>query len=161
MLTSGVLADKSSNTDTTRQTPSPESTVYIAGALKTALQLLIDKHSGTGRPVEDGQPTLENLCGVLERLLNHGLIDRPSTKTKWQSMLKTQRTVWDFIQATARSTRAESACRLVANVSQLDGIKTAAGRLRAWLRVSLMEQRLADQWSLFMEEKNQENLRYT
>jgi hypothetical protein len=118
--------------------------------------MLINKHSGTGRPVEEDEPTMENLCAVLERLLKHGFIERPS---KWP-MLKSHRTAWDFIQATARSTRSDFACRLVANVSQLDGIKTPTGRLRAWLRVALMEQRLADCWALFHLPANQDNLRY-
>ena len=97
------------------------------------------------------QSRLDKFCLVLETVLLHGLkgihpkhlcrvILTCSKRDK--STLFSKTSYWNFIQELSRD--CAEARNALSSVSQLPQVKTVIGKGRAWLRMALMERKLAD-----------------
>lgn len=118
----------------------------LYAALRIALNSLVDGYAGTGRAVEDGNDLMERFCTVLEHSFQHGFKGRRRTLIR-------RREVWDFIQNLEHMSDASgNTHQIFSTIRDMEDLKTGTGRLRAWIRLSLMEQSFARNWRLLVDE---------
>ncbi|PJF17645.1 hypothetical protein PSACC_02539 [Paramicrosporidium saccamoebae] len=79
----------------------------------------------SGGTVENEHPLLEPFLAVLEVMLWHG----------WQGSFLGRRSIWGLVRRTNSGA--------VENVRQWEGLKSSAGRVRAWIRLTIMNKTLA------------------
>jgi len=111
----------------------PEQEVAQAGAerrnllhvFKLAIKNMLE-FVDHGEPVTDESPVLSDFCLIIENVFKHGL------RRKSRSMFVLRdKTYWDFI-AEGLEKNAASA-NIIVNVKSLSGLKTQAGRGRAFI----------------------------
>ncbi|ELU06500.1 hypothetical protein CAPTEDRAFT_99849 [Capitella teleta] len=99
---------------------------------RCAVKSLID--ASCDRPINEESEEVCNFLAVLEHVFSHRL-----KATAWMSSSEPRR-FWEFVKSACKSVPHNSIC----NIEQMDCPKTAQGKGRAWLQLSLMEKRLAE-----------------
>jgi RUN and FYVE domain-containing protein 1/2 len=94
---------------------------------------------------------LQHFFIVLEHVLRHGL------KPK-KGLLGPKKELWDLMQSVEKYCPESS--DITASVRDLPTVKTHIGRGRAWLRLALMQKKLADYLQALIENRDEALLEY-
>ncbi|XP_052121771.1 RUN and FYVE domain-containing protein 2 isoform X1 [Frankliniella occidentalis] len=102
---------------------------------KLIVKELIETSLKFGRMLDSDHMPLQHFFIVLEHVLRHGL--RPK-----KGLLGPKKELWDILQLVEKY--APEAHDITSSVRDLPTVRTAMGRARAWLRLALMQKKLAD-----------------
>ncbi|XP_056386269.1 RUN and FYVE domain-containing protein 2 isoform X2 [Hyla sarda] len=102
---------------------------------KLSIKGLIESALSYGRTLDSDYPPLQQFFVVMEHCLKHGLKVR-------KSFLSFNRTIWGPLEMVEKI--CPEAEDVAASVRDLPGLRTPLGRARAWLRLSMMQKKLAD-----------------
>ncbi|XP_048865006.1 RUN and FYVE domain-containing protein 2 isoform X6 [Brienomyrus brachyistius] len=102
---------------------------------KLSIKGLIESALSFGRTLDSDYPPLQQFFVVMEHCLKHGLKVR-------KSFLGYSKSLWGPLEVVERL--CPEAAEIAASVRDLPGLKTPLGRARAWLRLALMQKKLAD-----------------
>ena len=116
----------------------------LLNLMKLTVKSLIESSMRAGVTLQDDHPQLQQFLVALEHTFRHRVKLR-------RNLLGQKRSFWGVIESFEKhsSDFAES----VASVRGIPGIKTMAGRGRAWLRFVLMQKKLADHFQVMVENK--------
>lgn len=109
------------------------------------IKSVVDSSLRFGRQLDSDNTPLHQLFVVLDLALRHGL------KTS-RRLLLGKRELWDLLQNVEKFDHAAS--DITATVRDLTTVKTAAGRARAWVRLALMQKKLADYLKILVDNKD-------
>uniref|UniRef100_A0A8C7Y232 RUN and FYVE domain containing 2 n=1 Tax=Oryzias sinensis TaxID=183150 RepID=A0A8C7Y232_9TELE len=112
---------------------------------KLSIKGLIESALSFGRTLDSDYPPLQQFFVVMEHCLKHGL------KVK-KSFLGYNKSLWGPLELVEKL--CPEAAEISASVRDLPGLKTPLGRARAWLRLALMQKRLADYLRLLITRKD-------
>uniref|UniRef100_A0A7M4EFZ7 RUN and FYVE domain containing 2 n=1 Tax=Crocodylus porosus TaxID=8502 RepID=A0A7M4EFZ7_CROPO len=102
---------------------------------KLSIKGLIESALSFGRTLDSDYPPLQQFFVVMEHCLKHGLKVR-------KSFLSYNKTIWGPLELVEKLY--PEAEEISASVRDLPGLKTPLGRARAWLRLALMQKKMAD-----------------
>ena len=106
---------------------------------------VVDNSLRYGRQLDGDNIPLRQLFILIEIALKHGL------KVGRRNLLQGKRDIWDLIQNIEKLD--PGATDITDTVRQLSTVTRGEGRLRAWLRLAVMQKRLADYIKLLVDEK--------
>lgn len=106
---------------------------------------LLEQSLRFGRMLDSDHLPLQHFFIVLEHVLRHGL--RPK-----KGLLGPKKELWDILQSVERY--CFEAQDITACVRDLPTVRTHMGRARAWLRIALMQKKLADYIQALIEHKD-------
>ncbi|XP_056616928.1 LOW QUALITY PROTEIN: RUN and FYVE domain-containing protein 2 [Triplophysa dalaica] len=112
---------------------------------KLSIKGLIESALSFGRTLDSDYPPLQQFFVVMEHCLKHGL------KAK-KSFLGYNKSLWGPLEMVEKL--CPEASEIAASVRDLPGLKTPLGRARAWLRLALMQKKLADYLRLLITRKD-------
>uniref|UniRef100_A0A7N8XEE3 RUN and FYVE domain containing 2 n=1 Tax=Mastacembelus armatus TaxID=205130 RepID=A0A7N8XEE3_9TELE len=112
---------------------------------KLSIKGLIESALSFGRTLDSDYPPLQQFFVVMEHCLKHGL------RVK-KSFLGFNKSLWGPLELVEKL--CPEAVEISASVRDLPGLKTPLGRARAWLRLALMQKRLADYLRLLITRKD-------
>lgn len=112
---------------------------------KLSIKGLIESALSFGRTLDSDYPPLQQFFVVMEHCLKHGL------KVK-KSFLGYNKSLWGPLEMVEKL--CPEASEIAASVRDLPGLKTPLGRARAWLRLALMQKKLADYLRLLITRKD-------
>ncbi|XP_031333068.1 RUN and FYVE domain-containing protein 2-like isoform X3 [Photinus pyralis] len=140
-------------------TPSPEISPYpfgrdpvviersnLVNISKLVVKELIEQSLRYGRMLDSDHMPLQHFFIVLEHVLRHGL--RPK-----KGLLGPKKELWDILQLVEKFT--SEAQDITASVRDLPTVRTHLGRARAWLRLALMQKKLADYLKILLDHKDE------
>ncbi|XP_045535209.1 protein RUFY3 isoform X2 [Papilio machaon] len=113
---------------------------------KLIVKELIEQSLRYGRMLDSDHLPLHHFFIVLEHVMRHGL------KPK-KGLLGPKKELWDILQMVEKYS--PEAADITASVRDLPTVKTAMGRARAWLRLALMQKRLADYLRILLERREE------
>ncbi|XP_045623479.1 RUN and FYVE domain-containing protein 2 isoform X3 [Procambarus clarkii] len=117
----------------------------LVNICKLVVKELIESSLKFGRQLDSDSVPLQHFFIVLEHVLRHGL------KPK-RGILGPKKELWDLFQMVEKwSYEAQD---ITASVRDLPTVKTHIGRARAWLRLALMQKKLADYFRLLIERRD-------
>uniref|UniRef100_A0A3P9NYJ4 RUN and FYVE domain containing 2 n=1 Tax=Poecilia reticulata TaxID=8081 RepID=A0A3P9NYJ4_POERE len=108
---------------------------------KLSIKGLIESALSFGRTLDSDYPPLQQFFVVMEHCLKHGLRASGVCKSLWGPL--------ELVEKLC-----PEASEISASVRDLPGLKTPLGRARAWLRLALMQKRLADYLRLLITRKD-------
>jgi len=108
------------------------------------IKSVVDSSLRFGRQLDTDNIPLHQFFVVLDLALRHGL------KTS-RRLLLGKRELWDLLQNVEKFDHA--ATDITATVRDLSTVKTPAGRARAWVRLALMQKKLADYIKVLVDNK--------
>ncbi|KAJ8724451.1 hypothetical protein PYW08_015925 [Mythimna loreyi] len=111
---------------------------------KLIVKELIEQSLRYGRMLDSDHLPLHHFFIVLEHVMRHGL------KPK-KGLLGPKKELWDILQMVEKYS--PEAADITASVRDLPTVKTAMGRARAWLRLALMQKRIADYLRILLEHR--------
>lgn len=118
----------------------------LVNICKLVVKELIESSLKFGRMLDSDSVPLQHFFIVLEHVLRHGL------KPK-RGILGPKKELWDLFQMVEKwSYEAQD---ITASVRNLPTVKTHIGRARAWLRLALMQKKLADYFRLLIERRDE------
>ncbi|XP_045117500.1 RUN and FYVE domain-containing protein 2-like isoform X2 [Portunus trituberculatus] len=118
----------------------------LVNICKLVVKELIESSLKFGRQLDSDSVPLQHFFIVLEHVLRHGL------KPK-RGLLGPKKELWDLFQFVEKwSYEAQD---ITASVRDLPTVKTHIGRARAWLRLALMQKKLADYFRLLIERRDE------
>ncbi|XP_065214292.1 RUN and FYVE domain-containing protein 2-like isoform X2 [Planococcus citri] len=112
---------------------------------KLIVKELIDTSMKYGRMLDSDHMTLQHFFIVLEHVLRHGL--RPK-----KGLLGPKKELWDILQMVEKLD--PEAQDMTCSVRDLPTVRTHRGRARAWLRVALMQKKLADYLKVLIDHRD-------
>lgn len=118
---------------------------------KLIVKELIENSLKNGRMLDSDHAPLQHFFIVLEHVLRHGL--RPK-----KGLLGPKKELWDILQTVEKLT--PDAQELTNSIRDLPTVKTPMGRARAWLRVALMQKKLADYLKILVDYRDEELVDY-
>ncbi|XP_050535792.1 RUN and FYVE domain-containing protein 2 isoform X3 [Daktulosphaira vitifoliae] len=118
---------------------------------KLIVKELIENSLKNGRMLDSDHAPLQHFFIVLEHVLRHGL--RPK-----KGLLGPKKELWDILQIVEKLT--PDAQELTNSIRDLPTVKTQMGRARAWLRVALMQKKLADYLKVLVDHRDEELVDY-
>uniref|UniRef100_A0A0B7A2A8 RUN domain-containing protein n=1 Tax=Arion vulgaris TaxID=1028688 RepID=A0A0B7A2A8_9EUPU len=92
--------------------------------------------------VNDDSEEFINFCAVFEQLVSHRL--RPHQKKVWLPGQATPRYFWDVLLDNYNITQVSFCETCIPNIEAIEAIRSPKAKLRAFIRVALMEKRLSD-----------------
>ncbi|KAH1029137.1 hypothetical protein HUJ05_002434 [Dendroctonus ponderosae] len=113
---------------------------------KLVVKELIEQSLKYGRMLDSDHMPLQHFFIVLEHVLRHGL------KPK-KGLLGPKKELWDILQMVEKY--APEAQDITASVRDLPTVRTHLGRARAWLRLALMQKKLADYLKVLLDHKDE------
>ncbi|XP_064789863.1 RUN and FYVE domain-containing protein 2 isoform X4 [Oncorhynchus masou masou] len=143
-ITHSESMERLSNSQALRDPMSMERTNLLNMA-KLSIKGLIESALSFGRTLDSDYPPLQQFFVVMEHCLKHGL------KVK-KSFLGYNKSLWGPLEMVEKL--CPEAGEIAASVRDLPGLKTPLGRARAWLRLALMQKRLADYLRLLITRKD-------
>ncbi|KAK7083958.1 RUN and FYVE domain-containing protein 1 [Halocaridina rubra] len=118
----------------------------LVNICKLVVKELIESSLKFGRMLDSDSVPLQHFFIVLEHVLRHGL------KPK-RGILGPKKELWDLFQMVEKwSYEAQD---ITSSVRNLPTVKTHIGRARAWLRLALMQKKLADYFRLLIERRDE------
>lgn len=136
---------------------------------KLVVKELIEQSLRFGRMLDSDHMPLQHFFIVLEHVLRHGL--RPKkvhpvepfnntllTRIYSQGLLGPKKELWDILQMVEKYT--SEAQDITASVRDLPTVRTHMGRARAWLRLALMQKKLADYLKVLIDHKDEVLVEY-
>uniref|UniRef100_A0A8C2ZS18 RUN and FYVE domain containing 2 n=1 Tax=Cyclopterus lumpus TaxID=8103 RepID=A0A8C2ZS18_CYCLU len=130
---------------TTQRDPMSMERANLLNMAKLSIKGLIESALSFGRTLDSDYPPLQQFFVVMEHCLKHGL------KVK-KSFLGFNKSLWGPLELVEKL--CPEAAEISASVRDLPGLKTPLGRARAWLRLALMQKRLADYLRLLITRKD-------
>ncbi|XP_066156266.1 RUN and FYVE domain-containing protein 2 isoform X1 [Euwallacea fornicatus] len=118
---------------------------------KLVVKELIEQSLKYGRMLDSDHMPLQHFFIVLEHVLRHGL------KPK-KGLLGPKKELWDILQMVEKY--APEAQDITASVRDLPTVRTQMGRARAWLRLALMQKKLADYLKVLIDYKDETLVEY-
>ncbi|KAL1492248.1 hypothetical protein ABEB36_012726 [Hypothenemus hampei] len=118
---------------------------------KLVVKELIEQSLKYGRMLDSDYMPLQHFFIVLEHVLRHGL------KPK-KGLLGPKKELWDILQMVEKFT--PDAQDITASVRDLPTVRTHLGRARAWLRLALMQKKLADYLKVLIDHKDEALIEY-
>ncbi|XP_017847662.1 RUN and FYVE domain-containing protein 2 isoform X3 [Drosophila busckii] len=116
----------------------------LVNICKLVVKELLEQSLRYGRMLDSDHLPLQHFFIVIEHVLGHGL--RPK-----KGLLGPRKELWDLLQSV------ESYCPeaqdITASVRDLPTVRTHIGRARAWLRIALMQKKLADYLQALIEHR--------
>jgi len=112
---------------------------------KLVVKEVIESSLRFGRQLDSDHIPLQHFFIVLEHVLRHGL------KPK-KGLLGPKKELWDFLQKVEKLDA--EAKDITASVRDLPTVRTAVGRARAWLRLALMQKKLADYFRVLVAQRD-------
>lgn len=112
---------------------------------KLIVKELIETSMKYGRMLDSDHMTLQHFFIVLEHVLRHGL--RPK-----KGLLGPKKELWDILQIVEKLD--PEAQDITSSVRDLPTVRTHMGRARAWLRVALMQKKLADYMKVLTDNRD-------
>ena len=106
---------------------------------------VVDSSLRHGQPLDSDSQPLHQLLVILDLVFRHGL------KTR-KSILLGRRDVWDLVQTVEKCDRASE--EIVNTVRNLTTISTPLGRVRAWIRLAIMQKKLADYLKFLVDNRS-------
>ncbi|XP_011497933.1 PREDICTED: protein RUFY3 isoform X2 [Ceratosolen solmsi marchali] len=113
---------------------------------KLIVKELIETSLKYGRMLDSDHMPLQHFFIVLEHVLRHGL--RPK-----KGLLGPKKELWDILQLIEKY--CPDAYDMTASIRDLPTVRTAMGRARAWLRMALMQKKLADYLKVLIDHKDE------
>ncbi|XP_017461469.1 PREDICTED: RUN and FYVE domain-containing protein 2-like, partial [Rhagoletis zephyria] len=117
----------------------------LVNICKLVVKELLEQSLRFGRMLDSDHLPLQHFFIVIEHVLGHGL--RPK-----KGLLGPRKELWDLLQSV------ESYCPeaqdITASVRDLPTVRTHIGRARAWLRIALMQKKLADYLQALIEHRD-------
>ncbi|KAF2901020.1 hypothetical protein ILUMI_05160 [Ignelater luminosus] len=113
---------------------------------KLVVKELIEQSLRYGRMLDSDHMPLQHFFIVLEHVLRHGL--RPK-----KGLLGPKKELWDILQMVEKYS--PEAQDITASVRDLPTVRTHMGRARAWLRLALMQKKLADYLKVLLDHKEE------
>jgi len=117
----------------------------LVNICKLVVKELLEQSLKFGRMLDTDHLPLQHFFIVLEHILRHGL--RPK-----KGLLGPKKELWDVLQCVEKL--CYEASDITASVRDLPTVKTALGRARAWLRLAVMQKKLADYLHALVERKD-------
>uniref|UniRef100_A0AAX7SG11 RUN and FYVE domain containing 2 n=1 Tax=Astatotilapia calliptera TaxID=8154 RepID=A0AAX7SG11_ASTCA len=130
---------------TTLRDPMAMERANLLNMAKLSIKGLIESALSFGRTLDSDYPPLQQFFVVMEHCLKHGL------RVK-KSFLGFNKSLWGPLELVEKL--CPEAAEISASVRDLPGLKTPLGRARAWLRLALMQKRLADYLRLLITRKD-------
>lgn len=113
--------------------------------MKVSIKVLIQSALNLGRSVDSEYPPLQQFFCIMEHCLKHGL------KVK-KSFIGQHKSFFGPLELVEKLCPESS--DIFANIKNLPEIKTAVGRGRAWLHLSLMQKKLSDYLQILIDHKD-------
>ncbi|XP_053686720.1 RUN and FYVE domain-containing protein 2 [Sabethes cyaneus] len=117
----------------------------LVNICKLVVKELLEQSIRFGRMLDSDHLPLQHFFIVLEHVLRHGL--RPK-----KGLLGPKKELWDILQSVERYTM--EAQDITSSVRDLPTVRTHMGRARAWLRLALMQKKLADYLQVLIEHRD-------
>ncbi|CAF2769712.1 unnamed protein product [Rotaria sp. Silwood2] len=95
---------------------------------------------------------LKHFFIVFEQILLHGYTGKKSFPITSSSNRKD---LWPLIELIARKSTDANVIEISLSSKEMTNIRTSLGRVRAWLRLALMQKRLADYFKILVEQKQE------
>lgn len=118
----------------------------LVNICKLVVKELLEQSIRYGRMLDSDHLPLQHFFIVLEHVLRHGL------KPK-KGLLGPKKELWDILQSVEKY--CYEAQDITTSVRDLPTVRTHMGRARAWLRIALMQKKLADYLQALMEHKDE------
>ncbi|XP_075209817.1 RUN and FYVE domain-containing protein 2-like isoform X2 [Lycorma delicatula] len=112
---------------------------------KLIVKELIETSMSNGRMLDSDHMPLQHFFIVLEHVLRHGL------KPK-KGLLGPKKELWDLLQMVEKLK--SEAQDITASIRDLPTVRTQMGRARAWLRLALMQKKLADYIKVLIDHRD-------
>ncbi|XP_046455550.1 RUN and FYVE domain-containing protein 2-like isoform X2 [Daphnia pulex] len=128
-----------------KRDPAQVERTNLVNLCKLIVKELIDSSVQYGRMLDSDFVPLQHFFIVLEHALRHGL--RPK-----KGLLGPKKELWDLLQTVEKS--ANEACDITASVRDLPTVRTSLGRARAWIRLALMQKKLADYLKILIDQRD-------
>ncbi|CAI9599193.1 unnamed protein product [Staurois parvus] len=133
--------------------PNPEDPNYLMAnermnlmnMAKLSIKGLIESALNLGRTLDSDYAPLQQFFVVMEHCLKHGL------KAK-KTFLGQNKSFWGPLELVEKLV--PEASEITASVKDLPGLKTPAGRGRAWLRLALMQKKLSEYMKALINRKD-------
>ncbi|XP_040200617.1 RUN and FYVE domain-containing protein 1 [Rana temporaria] len=117
----------------------------LMNMMKISIKVLIQSALNLGRSVDSEYPPLQQFFCIMEHCLKHGL------KVK-KSFIGQHKSFFGPLELVEKLCPESS--DIFANIKNLPEIKTAVGRGRAWLHLSLMQKKLSDYLQILIDHKD-------
>uniref|UniRef100_W8AVR5 RUN and FYVE domain-containing protein 2 n=1 Tax=Ceratitis capitata TaxID=7213 RepID=W8AVR5_CERCA len=117
----------------------------LVNICKLVVKELLEQSLRFGRMLDSDHLPLQHFFIVIEHVLGHGL--RPK-----KGLLGPRKELWDLLQSV--ETYCPEAQDITASVRDLPTVRTHIGRARAWLRIALMQKKLADYLQALIEHRD-------
>lgn len=117
----------------------------LVNICKLVVKELLEQSLRFGRMLDSDHLPLQHFFIVLEHVLRHGL------KPK-KGLLGPKKELWDLLQSVEKY--CYEAQDITTSVRDLPTVRTHMGRARAWLRIALMQKKLADYLQALIEHKD-------
>ncbi|XP_030369975.1 RUN and FYVE domain-containing protein 2 isoform X3 [Scaptodrosophila lebanonensis] len=145
----GVASAASSATGTPKRKKPARDTAEIersnlVNICKLVVKELLEQSLRYGRMLDSDHLPLQHFFIVIEHVLGHGL--RPK-----KGLLGPRKELWDLLQSVENY--CPEAQDITASVRDLPTVRTHIGRARAWLRIALMQKKLADYLQALIEHR--------
>ncbi|XP_077998952.1 RUN and FYVE domain-containing protein 2-like isoform X2 [Glandiceps talaboti] len=127
-----------------RRDPSLIERTNLLNMSKLCVKGLIESALEEGRSLDSDHQPLQQFFALMEHVMGHGLKGK-------KSFLEKKKDFWGPLEALERVM--PEANEITDSVKNLPGIKTNLGRGRAWLRLALMQKKLADYFKSLIERK--------
>ncbi|XP_045460055.1 RUN and FYVE domain-containing protein 2 [Harmonia axyridis] len=114
---------------------------------KLIIKELIEQSLRYGRTLDSDHVSLLHFFIIIEAVLRHRLRTRPKT------IIGPKKELWDILQQIHKY--APEAKDITISVKELPNIKTSIGRVRAWLRIALMQKKLTDYLKILLDHKDE------
>nr|CAG4643860.1 EOG090X043H [Lepidurus arcticus] len=117
----------------------------LVNLCKLIVKELIDSSLKYGRMLDSDYVPLQHFFIVLEHVFRHGL--RPK-----KGLLGPKKELWDLLQIIEKY--CPDAADITASIRDLPSVKTHMGRARAWLRLALMQKKIADYLKVLLDHRD-------
>ncbi|KAK2192262.1 hypothetical protein NP493_35g01051 [Ridgeia piscesae] len=129
-----------------KRNPSAIERANLLIVCKLVVKEVIGSSLKHGRMLDDEHAPLQQFFVVLEHVLRHRI------KPK-KGILRDRREVWSLLEQVERYV--PDAVDITTSVKEMPHIKSNVGRGRAWLRLALMQKRLADYFRVLIDKKEE------
>lgn len=118
----------------------------IVSLSQLVVKNVVDQSLKSARQLDADNIPLHQLFIILDLALKHGLSNKRSL------LIGRHKDIWDLIQHIEKLD--SRAVDITDTVRQLSTVTTSAGRVRAWLRLAIMQKKLADYFKLLVDKKS-------
>lgn len=119
---------------------------------KLVIKDLLNSTLKNERLVEKEYFPIKHFFIVFEQILLHGYTGKRSFPISTSSARKD---LWPLIDLIARKSSDSQSTEIFLSSKEMTNIRTPLGRVRAWLRLALMQKRLADYFQILIEHKTE------